>query len=97
MKTISLKESQLIKLIEAEVAKVKKSDLKKDWDAERIVNAIKRDKNMYIKTDGGQFKQVDRKAGQKKTYFLTKKEADEANGLIKEINRLQSKLDSILK
>lgn len=97
MKIISLKESELITLIESEIAKVNKSDLKKDWDAERIVNSIKRGKDMYIKTKGGNLKKVDRKSGQTKTYFLTKKEADEANKLIDEINTLKSKLDGILK
>lgn len=97
MKKISLKETHLIQLIESEIAKVKKSDLNKDWDAERIVNTIKRDKYMFIKTKDGYLKQVDRKSGQTKTYFLTKKDADIANDLISEINKLKSKLDGILK
>ena len=97
MRKIQLTENELIRLIEVEVMRVNKNVLGVDWDAERIVNSTKRNKVMYIKTDGGQLKQVDRKSVQKKTYFLTKKDADEANKLIKEINRLQSKLESIIK
>jgi hypothetical protein len=98
MRRITLTENELIQLIEAEITTINKNDLTRtDWDAERIVNSLKRGKDMYIKTKGGYLKQVNRKSGQTKTYFLTKSDVDDANNLIKEINKLKSKLDSILK
>lgn len=96
MKKITISEKNLIDLIESEIAIVNKGDLKGDWDSERIVNSIKRNKNMYVKTKNGLLKQVDRKPGQTKVYFLKTKEANEANDLIKQINLLKSKLDDIL-
>lgn len=97
MKKIFLTETQLIQLIEAEVVKVKKSELKNDWDAKRIVNLRKRNKHMFIKTKEGYFKEIRRRSGQTKVYFLTKKDSEIANKLVDQINKLKSKLNDILK
>lgn len=87
---------QLNKLTEAVISKIKKSDLGPDWDSERILNKKERNKDMYIKTNNG-FKQIERKSGQTKVYFLTKIQAERANSIVEKINKLQSDLNEILK
>ena len=95
-KKITLKESELISLIENSII-VKKNDLGSDWDAERIVKSKLHDKNMYKKIEGGRLEKIDRKSGTQKVYFLTDKDADIANKLIDGINELKYKLSKILK
>jgi hypothetical protein len=97
MRKVLLTESQLIELIESEVVKINKSDLKNDWDAERIVNLKGRNKIMVTKTKSGNFKEIDRKSGQSKVYYISKKDLGVVNNLVDQINELKSKLDSILK